>query len=51
MATSVNRAQQEAIEAAREIALKQRSEMLVQGRSGQVRKGNTYGDDPYPSKG
>lgn len=50
-ATSVHRTQQEAIEAARDIAIKQRSEMLIHGRNGQIRERNTYGEDPYPPKG
>lgn len=50
-ATSVHQTQHEAIEAARAIAINQRSEMLIHGRNGQIRERNTYGDDPFPPKG
>ena len=50
-ATSIHETQQRAIEAAREIAIGQRSELLVHGRNGQIRERNTYGKDPYPPKG
>lgn len=49
--TSHHRTQQEAIDAAREIAQNQRSELFIQNRQGQIRERNTYGDDPYPPKG
>lgn len=50
-ATSVHRTQEEAIEAARTIAIHERSEMFIHGRNGQIRERNTYGHDPYPPKG
>ena len=50
-ATSVHRVQQEAIEAARGIAVNQRSETLIHGRNGQIRERNSYGSDPYPPEG
>ncbi len=49
--TSHHHTQQEAINAAREIAQNQRSELFVQDRHGKIRERNTYGDDPYPPKG
>ena len=50
-ATSVHDTQREAIEAAREIATNQGSEMLIHGRNGQIRERNSYGDDPFPPRG
>lgn len=43
--------QQEAINAAREIAQNQNSEMFIQNRHGRIRERNTYGHDPHPPKG
>jgi len=45
------RAEKEAIAAARQIAVKQRSELLIHGRDGRIREKNTYGRDPHPPKG
>jgi len=50
-ATSVHSTQREAISAARQTAIQQRSEMLIHGQNGQIRERNTYGKDPYPPKG
>ena len=49
--TSTHGTQQDAISAARDIAINQGSEMLVHGRNGQIRGRNTYGKDPFPPKG
>ena len=43
--------QGEAIDAAREIARKQRSEVFVHGRDGRIRERSSYGNDPFPPKG
>ncbi|MDP1898635.1 MAG: DUF2188 domain-containing protein [Sulfurimicrobium sp.] len=43
--------QQEAINRARGIAVNQQSELFIQGRDGQIRERNSYGNDPYPPKG
>ena len=43
--------QREAIEAGREIAVRQNSELLIHGRDGKIRERNTYGGDPHPPKG
>jgi hypothetical protein len=40
-----------AIDAARQTAQRERSEMFIHGRNGQIRERNTYGNDPYPPKG
>lgn len=50
-ATKVFSTQKEAISAARDIAQRQKSELLVHGRDGRIREKNTYGKDPYPPKG
>ncbi|HHQ4628777.1 MULTISPECIES: DUF2188 domain-containing protein [Aeromonas] len=49
--TSHHGTQQEAFEAARDIARNQRSEVLVHNEKGQIREKNSYGNDPYPPKG
>lgn len=43
--------QQAAIDRAREIAINQKSELLIHGRDGQIRDKHSYGNDPYPPKG
>ena len=43
--------QQEAIDAARDTARREHSELLIQGENGQIRERNSYGDDPIPPKG
>lgn len=50
-ATSVHDTQQQAIEAGRQTAINQGSELLVHGRNGQIRERNSYGKDPFPPKG
>lgn len=42
--------QAEAINAAREIAKNQRSEVIVQGMSGKIVSKDSYGNDPCPPK-
>ena len=49
--TSKHETQADAIEAARQIAMNQKSEMLIHGRNGQIRGRSTYGKDPFPPKG
>ena len=43
--------QKEAIGRAREIAINQQSELIIQGRDGRIRQKDSYGNDPYPPKG
>ena len=50
-ATIVVPTQAEAIEIAREIAINNKSELLIHDQNGQVRQKNSYGNDPYPPKG
>ena len=49
--TSHHATQRDAIDAARQIAQNQRSEMFIHNRQGQFRERNTYGSDPNPPKG
>lgn len=50
-ATSVHDTQAEAIAAARNIAINQRSELIIQGADGKIREKNSYGNDNFPPKG
>ena len=43
--------QREAIEAARDIARNQRTELYIHGRAGRIRERDSYGKDPFPPKG
>jgi hypothetical protein len=47
---SVHRTQEEARLAAREIARRNKRELFVHGRDGQIRERNTYGTDPLRTK-
>ena len=49
--TSKHATQREAIERAREIAIRNKSELLIHNREGRIREKNSYGDDPYPPEG
>ena len=48
--TSIFDTQTEAINAAREIAINQRSDVVIHGRDGKIRDRDSYGNDPYPPK-
>lgn len=50
-ASSVHRTQAEAVNAAREIARNQRTELYIHGRDGRIRARDSYGNDPYPPRG
>jgi hypothetical protein len=43
--------QQQAINAARETARREKSELLIHGEDGQIRERNSYGNDPNPPRG
>ena len=43
--------QREAIDAAREIARRQGTEVYVHGRDGRIRERSSHGNDPFPPKG
>lgn len=50
-ATRVFATQSEAISAAREIARKEGSELVIHRSDGRIREKNSYGIDPFPPKG
>ncbi len=50
-ATAVTHTQAEASKIAREIAIKQKSELFIHNKQGQIRERNSYGNDPNPPKG
>jgi len=50
-ATSVHQTQADAIEAGREIAINNSSELFIHNRQGRIRDRNSYGNDPYPPEG
>lgn len=43
--------QQDAINAATEIARNQRTEVYIHGVDGRIRERNSYGNDPHPPRG
>ena len=43
--------QAETITIARDLAQKNKAEMIVHGTDGRIRQKNSYGNDPYPPKG
>lgn len=49
--TSHHGTQAEAERAAREIAINQKSEVLIHREDGRIRERNSYGRDPSPPKG
>ena len=50
-ATKVLPTQKDAIVAAKQIAIKQKSEVVIHGENGKIREKNSYGNDPYPPRG
>lgn len=50
-ASSVHDTQAQAIEAARQTAINQKTEVLIHGRNGQIRARDSFGSDPFPPKG
>jgi uncharacterized protein YdaT len=48
--TSIFETQSKAIDAARDIAINQRSEVVIHGRDGQIRDKDSYGRDPDPPR-
>lgn len=49
-ATKVTEKQKEAIKIAEKIARNQKSDTKIHGKDGQIRAGNSYGNDPCPPK-
>ncbi len=50
-ATSIHETQSEAERAAREIAIRQRSEVVIHRRDGRIRDKDSYGNDEFPPRG
>ncbi len=50
-ASVVSPTQGEAIDAARKIAQREGTELVVHGRDGKIREKDSHGRDPYPPKG
>lgn len=50
-ATSVHDTQQQAIDAGRERARREESELLIHGRDGRIRDRDSYGGDDFPPPG
>jgi hypothetical protein len=48
--TSLHPTQAEAIDAGRDIARNQRSELVIHDRQGRIRDSDSYGNDPNPPK-
>jgi hypothetical protein len=48
--TSTHKTQTGAIKAARDIAINQKSEVVIHGLDGKIRDKDSYGDDPHPPK-
>lgn len=48
--TSIHRTQQEAIESARNIAINNRSEVVIHRPNGTIRDRDSFGHDPNPSR-
>jgi uncharacterized protein YdaT len=48
--TSRHDTQKEAIDAARDIAINQRGEVVIHGRDGKIRDKDSYGNDPCPPR-
>lgn len=48
--TSHHDTQSDAIDAARDIAINQRSEVVIHGRDGKIRDKDSYGNDPCPPR-
>ncbi len=50
-ATVRTNTQSEAIKIARDIAINQNSEVVIDRTNGQIRDKNSYGNDPFPPRG
>lgn len=48
--TSFHDSQKDAINKAREIAINQKSEVVIHNKQGQIRDKDSYGNDPCPPK-
>lgn len=50
-ATARTSTQKDAINIARDIAINQKSEVVIHRPNGQIRDKDSYGNDPFPPKG
>lgn len=50
-ATARRETQADAIAVARNIAIRNKSEVVIHGQDGRIREKNSYGNDTYPPKG
>lgn len=50
-ASAVTDTQAQAIVIAKDLAIKNKSELLIHGENGRIREKNSYGNDPFPQKG
>lgn len=50
-ATSVHETQQQAIDAGRDLARKQQSELVIHRPDGRIRAKDSHGNDSFPPKG
>lgn len=50
-ATAITSTQKDAINIARDIAINQKSEVVIHRPNGQIRDKDSYGNDPFPPKG
>ncbi|WP_219988738.1 DUF2188 domain-containing protein [Leucothrix pacifica] len=48
--TSVHSTQKDAIDAGRNIAINQKSELVIHRSNGKIRDKNSYGNDPFPPR-
>ncbi len=49
-ATKLFETQKEAIKYGRELAVKQKAELVIHGENGKIRDKDSYGNDPYPPR-
>jgi hypothetical protein len=50
-ASKVTETQKQAIKAGKQIAEREKTELVIHGEDGRIREKNSYGNDPYPPKG
>ena len=48
--TSTHHTQEEARQAAKQIAINERSEVVIHGRDAKIRDRDSYGNDPFPPR-
>ncbi|WP_061808767.1 DUF2188 domain-containing protein [Rossellomorea vietnamensis] len=50
-ATKIFETQKDAISFAKDVAKKQKSELFIHNKTGQIRERNSYGNDKFPPRG